>query len=82
VRTTNRENAVTEKTFEALTDEEWEMIETIRENRDEDGFRLLIERIDGAWSIDLKSKRVPFPGRGSGVDFNEAWSNVTGTLPR
>jgi hypothetical protein len=28
---------MTEKTLEALTDEEWEMIETIRENREDDG---------------------------------------------
>jgi hypothetical protein len=31
-----------EKTLEALTDEEWEMIETIRENREDDDFRLLL----------------------------------------
>jgi hypothetical protein len=42
---------MTERTLEALTDEEWEMIEIIRENRQEDGFRLLIERKDGAWVI-------------------------------
>ena len=35
---------MTEKTLEALTDEEWEMIKTIRENREDDDFRLLIER--------------------------------------
>jgi hypothetical protein len=69
---------MTERTLEALTDEEWEMIEIIRENRQEDGFRLLIERRDGAWVIELKSKRVPYPGRGTGTDFNEAWSNVIG----
>jgi hypothetical protein len=69
---------MTEKTLEALTDQEWEMIEIIRENRQEDGFRLLIERRDGAWEIELKSKRVPYPGRGTGADFNDAWSNVIG----
>jgi hypothetical protein len=31
-----------EKTLEALTDKEWEMIETIRENREDDDFRLLL----------------------------------------
>jgi hypothetical protein len=35
------ERNMTEKTLEALTDEEWEMIKTIRENREDDGFRLL-----------------------------------------
>jgi hypothetical protein len=69
---------MTERTLEALTDEEWEMIEIIRENRQEDGFRLMIERRDGAWEIELKSKRVPYPGRGTGADFNKAWSNVIG----
>jgi hypothetical protein len=72
---------MTERTYEALTDEEWEMIETIRENREEDGFRLLIERRGGTWEIELKSKRVPYPERGTGADFNQAWSNVTGSLP-
>jgi hypothetical protein len=38
---------MTEKTLEALTDEEWEIIKTIRENREDDGFRLLIERKHG-----------------------------------
>ena len=38
---------MTERTLEALSDEEWEMIEIIRENKDDDGFRLLIERKDG-----------------------------------
>jgi hypothetical protein len=38
---------MTEKTFEALTDEEWDMIETIRENREDGDFRLLIERKHG-----------------------------------
>ena len=69
---------MTERTLEALTDEEWEMIEIIQENRQEDGFRLLIARKDGAWEIELKSKRVPYPQRGTGADFNKAWSNVIG----
>jgi hypothetical protein len=50
---------MTEKTLEALTDEEWEMIKTIRENREDEGFRLLIERKHGIWKIELKSARVP-----------------------
>ena len=70
---------MTERTLEALTDEEWEMIEIIRENRQEDGFRLMIERRDGAWELEIRSKRVPYPERGTGADFNEAWSNVIGT---
>jgi hypothetical protein len=41
------ERNMTEKTLEALTDEEWEMIKTIRENREDDDFRLLIERKHG-----------------------------------
>jgi len=43
--------AMTEKTLEALTDEEWDMVETIRENIEDDGFRLLIERKHGIWEI-------------------------------
>jgi hypothetical protein len=67
---------------EPLTDEEWEMIEIIRETRNKEtgGFRLLIELKDGAWEIELKSGGVPYPARGVGADFNQAWSNVTGTI--
>ena len=48
---------MTNKTLEALTDEEWDMIETIRENREDDGFRLLIERKHGVWAIELKKRK-------------------------
>ena len=72
---------MTEKTFEALTDEEWDMIETIRENREDDGFRLLIERKHGVWEIELKSAKMPNLERGTGVDFNQAWGNITETIP-
>jgi hypothetical protein len=34
------------------------MIETIRENREVDGFRLLIERKHGVWEIELKSAKM------------------------
>ena len=71
---------MTEKTFEALTDEEWQMIETIRENRDKDGFSLLIERQAGACAIELKVENLPFPERGTGADFSQAWSNLTGLI--
>ena len=70
-----------EKTLEALTDEEWELIETIRENRESDGFMLLIERKHGIWEMELKSSRVPNPERGAGIDFNQAWGNMTETIP-
>jgi hypothetical protein len=70
---------MTEKTLEALTDEEWDMIETIRENREDDGFRL--ERKHGIWEIELQSPRVPNLERGTGADFNEAWGNITETIP-
>ena len=70
-----------EKTFEALTDQEWDMIETIRENREDDGFRLLIERKHGVWEIELKSAKMPNLERGTGVDFNQAWGNITETIP-
>jgi hypothetical protein len=70
-----------EKTLEPLTDEEWDMIETIRENRGGDGFRLVIERKHGIWEIELQSARVPNLERGTGTDFNEAWGNITETIP-
>ena len=76
VTKTQRE-IMTDKTLEALTDEEWDMIETIRENREDDGFRLLIERKHGVWAIELKSAKVPNLDRGTGVDFNQAWDNMT-----
>ena len=70
-----------EKTYQALTDEEWDMIKTIRENTEDDGFRLLIERKHGIWAIELKSARVPYPERGAGGDFNQAWGNMKETIP-
>jgi hypothetical protein len=72
---------MTEKTLQALTDEEWELIETIRENRESDGFRLVIERKHGIWEMELKSARVPNPERGTGIDFNQAWGNMTEIIP-
>jgi hypothetical protein len=70
-----------EDPLEALTDEEWDMIETIRENGEDDGFRLLIERKHGVWEIELKGAKVPNLERGTGVDFNQAWGNITETIP-
>jgi hypothetical protein len=58
-----------------------DMIETIRENREDDVFRLLIERKHGVWAIELKSAKVPNLERGTGVDFNQAWDNITETIP-
>jgi hypothetical protein len=58
-----------------------DMIETIRENREDDVFRLLIERKHGVWVIELKSAKVPNLERGTGVDFNQAWDNITETIP-
>jgi hypothetical protein len=58
-----------------------EMIKTIRENREDDGFRLLIERKHGIWEIELKSARVPKLERGTGAEFNQAWGNITETIP-
>ena len=52
-----------------------------RENREDDGFRLLIERKHGVWAIELKSAKVPNLERGTGVDFNQAWDNMTETIP-
>ena len=40
-------------------DEEWEMIKTIREHREDDGFRLLIERKHGIWKIELHARERP-----------------------
>ena len=79
--TKTQREIMTDKTLEALTDEEWDMIETIRENREDDGFRLLIERKHGVWAIELKSAKVPNLERGTVVDFNQAWDNITETIP-
>jgi len=45
------------------------------------GFRLLIERKHGIWEIELQSAGVPNLERGIGADFNEAWGNITETIP-
>jgi hypothetical protein len=70
-----------EKTYQALTDEEWDMIKTIRENTEDDSFRLLIERKHDKWEIELKSARISYPARGAGGDFNQAWGNIKETIP-
>jgi hypothetical protein len=72
---------MTEKTYEALTDEEWDMIKTIRENTEDDGFRLLIERKHGMWEIELKSARVSYPERGTGGDFQSGMVSTKETIP-
>ena len=69
---------MTEKTLEALTDEEWDMIVGRTERM---GFRMLIERKHGVWEIELKRAKMPNLERGTGVDFNQAWGNITETIP-
>jgi hypothetical protein len=67
---------MTEKTLEALTDEEWDRSS---ENREDDGFRLLI----GANMVlgDRAKKRENANlERGTAVDFNQA-CNITETIP-
>ena len=61
-----------------LSEEETQMIETIREWSGADEFRLRIERQDGAWEITLSE--APHDGRraarGTGATFKEAWDNM------
>jgi hypothetical protein len=52
-----------------------------RENKEDDGFRLLIERKHGVWEIELKSAKMPNLERGTAVDFNQVWGNITETIP-
>jgi hypothetical protein len=74
------ERSMIDKTLEALSDEEWDMIKTIRENQESEEFRLLIERKRGSWKIELKNAIVPNGERGAGDDFNQAWGNMTETI--
>jgi hypothetical protein len=43
-----------------LSEQEQQLIEVIRENAADDGFRLLLERQSGVWEVMLK---VPIKGR-------------------
>jgi hypothetical protein len=53
------------------------MLEIIREI-DADGFRLIIERRDGAWEVSVAgmSREELLTARGIGANFDEAWDNV------
>jgi hypothetical protein len=66
-----------------LTEQEQDLIEVIRENTNDDGFRLLLERQNGAWEVTL---RAPIWGklataRGVGTSFAAAWDNMEPTWP-
>src|SRR5262245_31448769 len=68
-----------------LSEQEEELIKILRENSDADGFRLFIERQDGAWEIAMT---VPLLGRGGkvrlkkgrgvGLTFEHALDNALG----
>lgn len=66
-----------------LSEQEQELIRVLQGNSDADGFRLLIERQDGAWEIAMSAPlfgrggRVRFKKRrGVGLTFEHAWDNV------
>jgi hypothetical protein len=64
-----------------LTNQEYEMIELLREWSDKDSYALTIEVRDGAWEIAFSG---PHPttttgmatARGIGKTFSEAWDDV------
>jgi hypothetical protein len=65
-----------------LTEQERQLIECIREQRQHDFFRVEIELQDGAWNITLTERDGAKPvrsGRGVGQTFDQAWDNINPT---
>jgi hypothetical protein len=65
-----------------LTRQEEQLIEVIRENANDGGFRLLLERQDGAWEVTLRAplKRGQLgSARGVATSFAAAWDNMNPT---
>ena len=58
-----------------LTEQERQLVEIVRANADSDGFRVAIERQDGAWEISLGGKLGR--GRGAGSSFAEPWDDLS-----
>ena len=54
-----------------LSEQEQQLIEVIRENADDDCFRLLLERQSGVWEVMLK---VPIKGRKK--TRHRAWGRI------
>jgi hypothetical protein len=65
-----------------LTQQEEQLIEVIRENANDEGFRLLLERQNGVWEV---TPRAPprrgklGSARGVGTSFTAAWDNMNPT---
>jgi hypothetical protein len=63
------------------TNQERQMLETLREPKSADGFQLVVAVVGGVWEIELsdivRGGKV-VTGRGAGATFDEAWDNVTG----
>jgi hypothetical protein len=68
-----------------LTEQEQDLIEVIRENASDDGFRLVLERQSGAWEVTftapIKGPRKLATVRGVGTSFAAAWDNMKPTWP-
>lgn len=65
--------------FEA-TESERQLIEIIREQEEGSvGFRLLIERVDGAWEIvmSISPHDERNKSRGVGNSFDQGWANMS-----
>jgi hypothetical protein len=66
-----------------ITPQENQMIDILRGSTDTTEFRLVIERRDGAWDIDMSARgMVGLPSskecgaRGVGATFDAAWDNM------
>lgn len=67
-----------------MSEQERQLVECIREGatRDFDYFNITIVFEDGAWNVEMTSRRLGEPGakrgRGVGGTFDQAWDDVAG----
>ena len=62
-----------------LSGQELQMLQMIREWSGKDYYRLVLERRDGAWEIELSIPLEKKIARGVGNTFDEAWDNTMPT---
>jgi hypothetical protein len=60
----------------ALTEQEQQLIQCIRELEDHGEFGITVRREGGAWEIGMSSGKIK--SRGVGSTFGDAWDNING----
>jgi hypothetical protein len=59
-----------------LTEQEWQLIDCLRQLKEPDAFSITVTRDSGAWEIDMSAGKIK--GRGVGRTFGAAWDDIAG----